>query len=284
MEDNQQHLHSTAEASWSESKEIMNLTVPAKLKELTKSFITVEMAAGFRLPPWGNTRNNPAFKIGTEKREGPVPAVSFEMSTPVGAFATSELIFESRRAGSLTPVSVAHYGSIPVQSDRSSKTYEACIGAAIEEGIQLSRASTGKVMLHRDEPGRTCMEGMMYIGEGAADPRDTEADSVTLCLQAAFLEADVFCKAEAPINKAKKLTRVYLDAMGKWEHTQRELRRCAVPHKIWAMHARTVSDVRLHLRARHSRAMTRLYLRAPPYTLCHHQPTGNSLWVHSFAY
>jgi hypothetical protein len=98
--------NSTAEASWSESKETMTLTVPAKLKELTTSFITVEMAAGFRLPPWGNMRNNPAFKIGTEKMEGPVPAVSFEMSTPVGAFATSELIFESRRAGSLTPVSV----------------------------------------------------------------------------------------------------------------------------------------------------------------------------------
>jgi hypothetical protein len=120
---------------------------------------------------------------------------------------------------------IAHYGSLPRESVAKSETFEACIGAAIEEGIQVSRASTGKVMCHRDESGRTSMDGLMYVSGCGTDTRNTVPDAVTARLQTAFLEAYVFFRDEAPVDKAKKLSRVYTNAVEQWDHAQRLLKR-----------------------------------------------------------
>ena len=71
---------------------------------------------------------------------------------------------------------IAHDGSLSRESAARSETWEACIGAAIEEGIHMSRASTGTVMLHKDEAGRISTDGMMYIGGSGTDTRNTIAD------------------------------------------------------------------------------------------------------------
>ena len=66
---------------------------------------------------------------------------------------------------------LAYYGANSDAAEDKGQTFEACIGDAIEDGIKLSRASSGKVLLHHDQPGRTCTEGVIYTREGATDPR-----------------------------------------------------------------------------------------------------------------
>lgn len=78
-----------AQASWTE----YTLTVHNNLEPMSKTFVTLAMSLGFKLPELGNRKKNPALIIFTTKPIGSVPAISIQISTPVGTFARSELKF-----------------------------------------------------------------------------------------------------------------------------------------------------------------------------------------------
>ena len=103
----------------------------------------------------------------------------------------------------------------------------------MEEGIERSTACGARVLLHQDEPGRTNTDGLHYVGEGGSDPRHSDPGQITARLQTEFLECDTFFQAlqalKAPIDKKSSK---YIAACTKWQHTQRDLRRWALPTNI----------------------------------------------------